>query len=695
MNEFRWTGNPFVDTGMAVIIARAKELKIDIKSISELTPEIIEKVCISKYYGSNEDFSWLSKMNQKLNSYTMVLTTNGPLRNPSCNKLLNLKNAEKKIEKKKKKTEIEIEKERLKLDELKKELFSEIHEGKKRKLLTQIEKKEKSILKKESAFNQSKSELSKKKEGHDKKVSELEIKIEFEKCELEDLGSKMITENSDSIKRRIENNIVQKRKSILKKEDALNRLKSNAGLGEYISIIKELIEDLKTQKLTSDAICEASGIYRATKVMENKGKRIGKEWFPLIGSLDDVQTLPSASRSARLSAISLIAAQLLPMGVAMQGGKLVCFQTNDYSISETPIFQQIVEEIYHQTMGKAEVNPGDAVETFGKDGGYNSISMLLLKCLDDLAQRKSLSELPDYTCLNLWRFSNSGDNPYLEIIEIPNKAVQFLWETWRGNLRLEIEKYLNLEKNAKSNLLQCIKDKDEYHLFYPAKKGDLDLPPASIELFDLYCEKILGYSRDALNIGKWMAAKILKEKTPAEIQRLKANHLKFAQIKDILVEFALDGLRLEDYLLLFPCVAGPVRIVKKKAEISANIIWFYLHHDIKDCMIADGGGTMPMHPKHLKIKTFAQEFFKHYIDNEGLTRFEKRIKPLLLQNQLKPQTIEDWFVSLAGINDGYSNEEWDDLSRDESGNNELWEVIFQLRLELINLYRNKCKSAEK
>jgi hypothetical protein len=42
MKGFEWMGNPFVDTGLAVIITRAKEIGINVNTVSELTPEIFK-----------------------------------------------------------------------------------------------------------------------------------------------------------------------------------------------------------------------------------------------------------------------------------------------------------------------------------------------------------------------------------------------------------------------------------------------------------------------------------------------------------------------------------------------------------------------------------------------------------------------------------------------------------------------------
>lgn len=643
MPLFNWTGNPWVDTGIAVMIARAKELKYQVTTIRDLTPDIIEQVCKSKMNCSGEEYSWLTNTNRRLNCYTMIFSSNGPLTNTSTNPTKTLDDLIKKIEQK-----------RAQITETEKELESE----------------------KETLINT----------NNEKDIKKIKNKI------------KKLEKKIEKINIDIEKDLKKQQKRSDKQTD--NRIEDK-GLNEYVTIIKGLIEDIKNGTYSTGAFCEATGKFKATSVLEMSGKNIAKEWFPLAGTMSDVQTLPSASRSLRLSALSLLAVQLLPMGTAMLGGKLICFQTNDVAINNVPLFQSMVEEVYRETMQKAALT--DKVETWGKDGGYNSITFLLLGRINDLIQRKSLEELPEYICLNLWRFSNTGQDPYLEIIEIPNDAIQFLWEAWRGKLKGEIERYLSDEQNfnkKESQLLQCIKEKKEYHPFYPykvesKKTKSFIRTPASIELFDLYTVKILGYLPEALAIAKWIAGetkKIIKDK---DLQTVKENLSEYyRQIKNIIIKLSEVSLSLEDYLILFPCDIYPLRPVYSKHSTSARIVWFYLNHDIKDAEHPMIGGDIAMvaHPKYPKIKTFAQDFFDYYIGKEGKERFEKRILTAFKQDQVKPYTIEDWFASLAEIKDGYSNEEWDDLCRDENGNNEVWEVLFQLRLELTNLYREKYKA---
>lgn len=634
MPLFSWTGNPWVDTGLAVMIARAKELGMPVRTIQELTPDIIEHVCKSKANDSNKEYSWLTNINRRLNCYTMIFTKNGPLTQTMTNPEKTFSDLNKKIESKK----IQIAEARKELETENGNFKNTTNEKDFKKIKAKIEKIEKRIEKIDEGLNK----------------------------DLANQQKKLSKRTGDSAE--------------------------DKGLNEYVTIIKGLIEDIKNISQPSDTRCEATGLFKATSVLAVNNKNITREWFPLVGTMSDVQVLPSGSRSVRLSALSLLAAQFMPMGMAMLGGKLVCFQTNDLSINDIPLFQAMVEEIYTETVKKVSIT--DKVETWGKDGGYNSITFLLLGRMNDLMQRKSLDNLPEYICLNLWRFSNSGEVPYLELIEIPNEAIQFLWEAWRSQLKKEIEQYLNAEQNFSKKelqLLQCIKEKKEYYPFYPYKERT----PASIRLFDLYIEKITGYRMEQIEIAKWIANQIPKAVSEKDLLKVKKNlHEDYKRMKEIIIHLAETELSLEDYLVLFPCTIHPLRADSSKQSISRRIIWFYLNHDMTVIKKPDMGGDIAMfaHPKYAKIKSFAREFFEYYISHEGKERFEKRILTAFKQEQIKPYTIEDWFATLAEIKDGYTNEEWDDLCRDENGKSDVWEVLFQLRLELTNLYRIRYKS---
>src|SRR2546423_14895957 len=75
--EFLPTGNPFVDSGMYTMQARASELHFN-KEVDILTPELLKEIM--------SDEQWLAKANRRLNSFFMISGTNYALVNPSTNK---------------------------------------------------------------------------------------------------------------------------------------------------------------------------------------------------------------------------------------------------------------------------------------------------------------------------------------------------------------------------------------------------------------------------------------------------------------------------------------------------------------------------------------------------------------------------------------------------------------------------------
>lgn len=695
--SFQYTGHPIVDTGLAVMMARAKELKIDVKKITDLTPQIIEQLVTTEK-------DWLSNVNRKLSSYTMVFSSNGPLTNASSNPELVLKGSERKVAKA-----------QTALDDI-------------TKILSGIE-------------NELKSEEEKLKSIIDSK------KIDTQKKKIEAIKKKIKKSGTDLIKK--QENLKNTQEKLNKHESKKKRVEKEGGLEQYKTIIQDLIGEIKT--VAGSLKCEATGLYPASEAIEKNGKSLGKEWFPLLGSIQDAQTYPASSRTFRVSAIALLATQFLPMGVGIIGKRLVCFQSNDYASENIPLFQSIVEQIYNDTINRSRLL--DKVETWGKGNVYNNITLLLLNYLTRIEEEKQEIDF-EHLCLNLWLFSNSGQEPALEAYELPNMTLKFLWQAWRGIHKSEIENYIRTERNLPYSLLECIKEQKEYKPFYPAEKeisvelkefrpnntfvkyieaskGSLSYnkkentlilkqplteeeirelyrfddsnllyqeaikklinqqsQSASIELFELYNLEILGHTEETLSIIKWLAEKILESGSDMQIWRKK---VEFNKLRDLLVEVIPKGFKYEYYLNLFPCNVHPIRLNDKNKDINCNIIRYYLFQTTLSKT------ELPMlkehsfaHPKYSKVKYFAKDFFDFYIAEEGKERFKKRIINAFSNNQIKPQNIENWFAWLAEAGkDGYTNEEWDDLCRNESGENEIWEIIFQLRLELANLYYQK------
>ncbi|MBT9136387.1 MAG: hypothetical protein DDT34_01463 [Firmicutes bacterium] len=472
----------------------------------------------------------------------------------------------------------------------------------------------------------------------------------------------------------------------LRKENA-GKLKpeDDKGWQEYTEIVQGLLAEATTA-LSSNEMCECCGERPPTRVLADNGKEIGRDWFPLAGSLAGAESLPAASRSPKFCAVCLLAIQMLPLGVTLLNGKLACFHSTTWQIT-----QFLVEDFYRETMASLHASSSqDRVAAYGAKGGSAPTALILLRRFNDLRASKRILNLPAHTALYIWLFTNSGQKPDCDLIEIPNRSLVFLWEAAQC-YRAEVESLLRQEaKKPDYQLLECIRRQRDYEMLYPWR----DKSPASKELFELYQTQVLGYSVSSLRVAEKMAY-MLKQRwqTTKEkklLQKLikeKANGKSDLRgvVRDFSIELAGEGLlALEEYVQLFP---AETRRPLRAQTHGWKWIWFYLNHqDLK----ADARATIPTEAvmfTNPKIKRFAHDVFDYYLARRGLERIKKDILDAFRRNAITTADLQRWFCYLAEAREGYSNEDWDDLCRDENGNNVTAELRFQFRLETANLYR--------
>lgn len=482
--------------------------------------------------------------------------------------------------------------------------------------------------------------------------------------------------------------------SLMKENRGILKADDDEGMKQYISILKDLCNDSIPTVTETDLLCEACGKRPASNILRKYDKEIGREWFPLAGSIrNDAQALPSASRSPRICSLCLLSIQFLPLGTMILNGKLVCFQS-----TQSILTQHIVNIIYDETNKIIQTsNISERLSAVGQGESSKKATMILVKILGDLQNKyKRMLDLSEQTELNMWLFTNSGQNPDCDIIEIPNSALQFLWDATKMH-RQEIEYFLGREpKKPEKTLLNCIVRKQEYFGFYPYKGSK----PSSKELFELYQTKILGVSSYSLKLAEWMSSqikltlknneKLLKKLIKEDVLGSKNKSL-IVQINKIFVELTEKGLfDIDKYILMFPYVASHPISVRKYAYLW---IWFYLNHDeLCNDKIKEGDNEMFTNPK---IKSFAKDVLDYYCSQRGLNYIKKNILDAFRGGKINIPELQRWFFNLGEFKKGYTNEDWDNLCRDENGDVTVWELTFQLRLELTNLYRLAMEEAKK
>jgi hypothetical protein len=654
MSIFQWTGNPFVDTGLCVVIAQAKKMGKQVTTIDDLTPEILQNVV--------GDGSWLAEMNKRLKSYTMVFGNNGPLTQTGTNPLSQLTSHEEKIATNRQEI-LNAESEAQNLTE---QLNDEANPREQEKLRKRILK----LVAKATTLRNKSADL--------------------------------------------------ERKLMAKRKKAANGF--DRGVEEYKIVISTLLEDVLTDAHSLDTICECSGLYKATRALsvacerirqigieredKSMSKRedfgIGRDWFPLIGSFNDAQALPAASRSANLSALCLLAVQFLPLGVLLLDRHLVCFQTNDVATGKAPIFQFLVEDIYKQLIDRSEAKTGK-LDTLGKRQGTTPTALVLFQQFEILQRYRRGLQLPNYITLNILTFSNSGTSPECGMTEVPNTALQFLWEAARLYPQ-ELEGYLRIEGNDKEfQLLTRMQREQHYPSFYPRKIKDSKTEKETVHvadrgLFELYNKRVLKISDGTLRTAEWIAEQVkqrLKSKKDSKTLTALVKSLGdsqkiidfYAPMKGYLAEMAEYGLlTLDEYVQLFPSKLHPL---KANVNRGMRLIWYYLNQGTSQAQRAPITGEDQSMFTHPKIKHFADQMFRYYIQDKkwNPSKFKTRILDGFRRKEISNWDVQQWFLNLAETQDGYTNEDWDDLCRDDEGNNVTHEVIFQLRLELANLYR--------
>ncbi len=223
--------------------------------------------------------------------------------------------------------------------------------------------------------------------------------------------------------------------------------------------------------------------------------------------------------------------------------------------------------------------------------------------------------------------------------------------------------------------------------------------PASKALFALYQINVLERSERALSVAEWIAYK-LKERLSDNkklIELFTQNLGDFKDVKkcrralrEVLAEFSEEGiLSYDHYAALFPITNNrPIRV----DNFGWRFIWFYLSHERLNSnppkFMEENDMTID-NPFRQTIKRFAKDVFDWYVEKNGVEKFKKKILDGFRNNKIRDADLQRWFCNLGEVpgNENYTNDAWDDLCRDETGANRTFELRFQLRLELANLYR--------
>ncbi|OYT62945.1 hypothetical protein B6U67_03890 [Methanosarcinales archaeon ex4484_138] len=303
----------------------------------------------------------------------------------------------------------------------------------------------------------------------------------------------------------------------------------------------------------------------------------------------------------------------------------------------------------------------------------------------------------------MWLFSNSGTGPGCEIMQIPDAAVRFIWDAARYGLDAEIASLAMADKfikNPDNRLLSSIRNKTDYLGLYPRKKYD----GASVKMFTFYQTHLLGVPHKTLVASQKLAEGLLPDSEKEQKAWIKSDVFGDAKnpntknrniLKSKIVEMVEDGrLSLDDYLYIFPVESlFPLRVSLRGFDMTQ----YFLRHI--DDEIPNYEYEQSIEDKYMKMKPeilkAAHLYFNDYVENLGMARFRKEVLDEFRRGTKHVYWIKNVMCDLSERHEGFGPDDWDsfwhDLCHDEYGNFVGYELLFQMRLALADLYRKKIQ----
>lgn len=398
-----------------------------------------------------------------------------------------------------------------------------------------------------------------------------------------------------------------------------------------------------------------------------RDKSIGRDWFPLAGSLgSDAQALPSASRSVSLCGTCLFAIHYLPMGILLLDGRPTVFQS-----TSTEFWYALVRNVVDEMRVRTRAGEFAAI---GAKEGRRAILRRLLSLFKDVKSEAFGADL------FLWRFSNSGASPECGIERIPSRALEFLYICKREGLSAEIEACTTSERGGRASFLDCVSRGADYDGLYPRKKW----AGASPKLYSMYQQRVRGFSERAVALASAIARGIAGCLRRADLKRLiRAQPWRDPLLRRAtrisILKMAGDGeLCYADYLELFPVRANSDGLQTESR--GRAMVWFFLLHRPNDAAAVPPFRERPQPENPNVVVRLASQIYTQKVEAFGQERFRRDVLARFERGALGKRWLQSQFTALAESTPGFTYSEWAALTGSDSGPARVNEVLFQIRV---------------
>jgi len=365
----------------------------------------------------------------------------------------------------------------------------------------------------------------------------------------------------------------------------------------------------------------------------------------------------------------------LPLGSRLIARKLAAIEAVNQ-----PLAFRFVSGVVRRNV--AELRSGDAkVANLGGKERPSHVVQFLATLMDEarVSSRAPETSRPLY----LWLFTNAGQSSECEMLTVPGPALRFLACAMEFGYSSDVAHLCNTD--PRQSLLAEIASARVPKRIWPNPKV-----PFSLGFRLLYLNRVARIAPSAIELAYRLACRIGGAMAPDDLTALQKGGGDARRVMALMrrhaTEAALQGeIAHSEWAALVSRIDEPRRVDWNATEL----VRLFLCHPNEVPAYDELEEVCEMRQPHPLIDRAAVLYGNWYIANRGIERLKKDVLGRFDRGQLRLAWLKDVFARLAETDAGFDVENWDEFVRDADGNIVTDELLFQMRLRLANLYRER------
>ncbi len=345
-----------------------------------------------------------------------------------------------------------------------------------------------------------------------------------------------------------------------------------------------------------------------------------RDFFPLAGSMgSESQTFSNMTLPPNICPRCLFIIYYLPFCSQVIEGNLAIFQAsniNEQTNFSRPIVKEYLDNISNlpgakeiETVGKNNKSKTERIFLSMKNYFKSSLpdpQKITPQSFQDSFPKKNIS-------FWLWKYSNSGQGPLLDVEVVPNTAIVFLYLCYALDFYSVLQDIISIEmkiiKYTPNQLYNSIRQRKLYRFDFLLKSNNFQLNPKILFLYYFY---ILQYSRSSIAAMVKIAQKILNENPDEDKRKQTLKKRGFFVINTVMRNLVEEGsISWEAFNSTFSINPNSPR-----AKLSRDVILQMITFKVIEENFEDFDNSLPDMMGSEQIKAWTEELTPNYDNDE-------------------------------------------------------------------------------